>query len=174
MVIVTALYRILPNRPYGFAPQIAVALFSGILFRSNKKMAFLLPLCSMLLSDILYEVLFINGLSSIKGFYSGMWLNYLLFISVTFIGFAIKKPIGTGVLAATFASPLAFFAVSNFIVWITRGGFVRPLTFDGLMMCYGDGLPFLKGSILATVCFSAIFFGAYYLISKRNLSATIA
>lgn len=171
MVVITALYRILPNRPLGFAPQLAVALFSGFLFRSNKKYALLMPLLSMLLSDVLYELLFINGMSSIRGFYGGMWLNYLLFVSVSFIGFTIQKAASIRTLVATIASPLAFFLVSNFIVWASRGGFVRPLTMDGLILCYGDGLPFLRGSILATICFSAIFFGVYQLISQKNTVA---
>ena len=29
MIATSALYRVLPGRPYGFAPQIAIALFGG-------------------------------------------------------------------------------------------------------------------------------------------------
>jgi len=47
MVVITSVYRILPNRPMGFAPQIALALFGGAFFVSNKKLAFMLPLISM-------------------------------------------------------------------------------------------------------------------------------
>ena len=34
MVAMSALYRVLPGRPFGFAPQIAIALFGGSLFAS--------------------------------------------------------------------------------------------------------------------------------------------
>ena len=37
MVATSALYRIMPGRPMGFAPQIAIALFSGSLFASKKQ-----------------------------------------------------------------------------------------------------------------------------------------
>ena len=35
MIVTSALYRVLPGRPFGFAPQIAIALFSGSLFVKN-------------------------------------------------------------------------------------------------------------------------------------------
>ena len=44
MVATSALYRVMPGRPLGFAPQIAIALFSGSLFASKKQYSFLLPI----------------------------------------------------------------------------------------------------------------------------------
>jgi hypothetical protein len=76
MIVTTALYRVLPGRPFGFAPQIAIALFSGSLFVKNKHFAFLLPLVSMFLSDLMYQILYVNFLSPIQGFYDGQWQNY--------------------------------------------------------------------------------------------------
>ena len=90
MTIVAALYRIIPGRPYGFAPQLAMALFGGIAIK-DKKWAFLLPLLSMLISDAIYQLLYIQDLTPIKGFYSGQWINYLEITSVVLIGFLIKK-----------------------------------------------------------------------------------
>ena len=54
MIITSAFYRVLPGRPYGFAPQIAIALFGGSLFVRQKQFAFLLPIVSMFISDVLY------------------------------------------------------------------------------------------------------------------------
>ena len=70
LVIVASLYRVLPGRPFGFAPQWAMAIFAGAIIK-NKKYSFLLPLASMFVSDALYEVLYRSGASNIKGFYSG-------------------------------------------------------------------------------------------------------
>jgi len=47
MIATSALYRVMPGRPYGFAPQIAIALFGGSLFSKHKQYAFLLPILSM-------------------------------------------------------------------------------------------------------------------------------
>ena len=64
LLAIASLYRIMPGRVPGFAPQIAMALFSGSIVK-NKKFAFLLPLVSMLVSDIIYEILFRSGISAI-------------------------------------------------------------------------------------------------------------
>jgi ABC-type microcin C transport system permease subunit YejB len=57
LVLVAALYRLMPNRPLGFAPQIAMALFGGAMIK-DRKWAISLPLLSMLISDILFQVLY--------------------------------------------------------------------------------------------------------------------
>jgi hypothetical protein len=43
IVLASAVYRVSPLREYGFAPQWAIAIFSGFLFSNNKKWAFALP-----------------------------------------------------------------------------------------------------------------------------------
>ena len=166
LTTVCALYRIVPGRPWGFAPQIAMALFGGAVFIHNKKWAFVLPLLSMFLSDLLYEVLYNAGLSTLQGFYEGQWQNYLLFTLLTAVGFLIKKINVLNVLLASIAAPTVYFLLSNFTVWLGGGGLERPKTLEGLMMCYNDGLPFYQNSLYATVFFSAVLFGGYYLMQK--------
>src|SRR4051812_16300308 len=96
MIVLASLYRVIPGRPYGFAPQWALALFSGAIVK-DKKWAFVLPVLSMFISDLIYQGLFLGGLSPIQGFYQGQWINYLLFASVTVFGFFIKKATVTNV-----------------------------------------------------------------------------
>ena len=132
LIVVASLYRIMPGRPYGFAPQIAMAIFGGAIVR-DKKLAFILPLLSMLVSDGLYQLLYINGVGNI-------------------------------------------FIISNFLVWASASplaGLARPKTFSGLMMCYADGLPFYPWSVAATVVFSAVLFGSYYFIARREAEASL-
>lgn len=76
-IIAAALYRIIPGRPYGFAPQIAMALFAGAIVR-NKIAAFVIPVLSMLVSDALFELLHVAGISPMWGFYEGQVTNYVL------------------------------------------------------------------------------------------------
>lgn len=176
MVLVSALYRVLPNRPMGFAPQIAIGLFSGALFVKNKKWAFALPLLSMFISDLLYQYFYTAGLTSIQGFYDGQWINYLLFAGITCFGFLLGKMKIAQVIIAAFSAPTTYFLVSNFLVWVSNRGFGlnRPKTFSGLMLTYGDAIPFYQNSVLATVVFSAILFGTYYLaqnyFAKKQLA----
>lgn len=169
LVIIASLYRIMPERPMGFAPQIAMALFSGSII-SNKKYAFLMPLFSMLFSDIIYEVLFAFKLSSLQGFYNGQWVNYLLILSITVIGFAVNKNKWGHIFAGSVAGVLFFFLTSNFSVWAGGGlglnNLPYPKSSAGLAACMAAGLPFLKTSFIATFLFSGIFFGGYQAMSK--------
>jgi len=171
LVIIAALYRVIPSRPFGFAPQWAMAVFAGAVIK-DKKWAFIMPVLSMFISDLLYQVLYIGGISDMKGFYEGQWQNYLLFTLLVFVGLAIKKINILQITIASFAAPTLYFLVSNFLVWASSGttrGLDRPRTFNGLLLCYTDGIPFYKMSILATLIFSAILFGSYIL--ARNYQA---
>ncbi|NCI49917.1 hypothetical protein GWC95_08290 [Sediminibacterium roseum] len=177
MVLISALYRIMPNRPWGFAPQIAMALFSGALFVNDKKWAFALPLISLFISDCLYQVLYTYGLTPIQGFYDGQWIMYVLFGSMTVFGFLINKNKVGNVLLASLAAPTTYFLLSNFVVWASpkQGfGLNRPQTFEGLVLTYGDALPFFKFSVIATVVFSAVLFGTYYLVQQVNARKELA
>ena len=174
LIIIASLYRIMPGRPFGFAPQIAMAIFGGAVIK-DKRFAFLLPLLAMFVSDGFYQLLYINGVGIIPGFYEGQALNYLLFASLTVFGFLVKNFNIKNIAIASLAAPTAYFLISNFLVWASSSplaGFGRPKTFSGLMMCYADGLPFYLWSLAATVVFSSILFGAYYFMTRpASLSA---
>ena len=174
LIIIASLYRIMPGRPFGFAPQIAMAIFGGAVIK-DKKLAFLLPLLSMFISDALYELLYRNGIGKIPGFYEGQITNYILFGAMTVFGFFIKNFKLSRIILASLGAPTAFFILSNFFVWLSNSpdaGLQRPKTFNGLLMCFNDGLPFYPWSIAATLVFSAILFGGYYLFAKKSLLAS--
>ena len=172
LIIACALYRVWDSRPMGFAPQIAMALFAGSVSK-DKRFAFLFPILSLFISDLIYQLLYIQGLTTIKGFYSGQWQNYLLIASITIIGFFInKKKIGQ-IFIGSLAGAVYFFLISNFMVWIGGGWDINnqpyPRSFSGLMLCYSEALPFFKWSVLSTLIFNGIFFGSYYLLGKTAL-----
>jgi hypothetical protein len=172
MIATSALYRVLPGRPYGFAPQIAIALFSGSLFVKNKQYAFLLPLVSMFLSDLLYQILYVNQLSPIQGFYDGQWQNYLLIAATAVFGFGLQTNKLSKFVGNFIAAPTVYFLVSNFMVWASFGGYQRPLTFAGLMQAMVDGLPFYGYSVAGTLVFGAVLFGGYKLVQPKLVSAS--
>src|SRR3982751_4711965 len=117
LIIVAAVYRVFPNRPLGFAPQLAMALYAGATIK-DKKWAFAVPIFSMFISDLLYQLLYINGLSDIPGFYEGQLTNYILFLAVTCIGFLLKNVTVLSVLAYSLVAPTVFFLASNFLLWV--------------------------------------------------------
>ncbi|RNI40129.1 hypothetical protein EFY79_02200 [Hanamia caeni] len=175
LIIVASLYRIMPGRPYGFAPMIAMAIFGGAVIK-DKKFAFLFPLLAMFISDGLYQLLYINGVGNITGFYDGQLTNYILFGGLTVFGFFIKNFNVKKIAIASFVAPTVYFLISNFLVWASASplaGYARPKTFSGLLMCYSDGLPFYPWSVAATFIFSALFFGSYYFMITRQAKARV-
>src|SRR5690606_36735503 len=126
LIVTAALYRIIPGRPMGFAPQLAIALFGGAVLR-DKKWAFALPLFSLFISDALYEALYRSGVTSIAGFYEGQGINYLLLAGITFIGIGMRKVNVTNIAAGTIAAPVLFFLTSNLATWLGHGGYNLPM-----------------------------------------------
>jgi len=172
LILACALYRVWDTRPMGFAPQIAMALFAGSVIK-DKRFAFLFPILSLFISDLLYQFLYSQGLSTIKGFYSGQISNYILIASITIIGFFINKNKVGQIFAGSLAGAVYFFLVSNFTVWIGGGLDINnqpyPRSFNGLLLCYTEALPFFKWSVLSTLIFNGIFFGSFYLLGKSIL-----
>jgi len=167
MVAISALYRIMPGRPMGFAPQIAIALFSGSLFASKKQYSFLLPIASLLISDILYQVLFNYGYTSIQGFYAGQLENYILIAATTVFGFSLQGSKPSKYMVSFLSAPTAYFLVSNFLVWAQGGGYHHPKTLVGLSQTMVDGLPFYPYSLVSTMVFGAVLFGAFRMMVPK-------
>ena len=185
LIITASLYRIWDGRPEGFVPHIAMAIFGGAIVKDQKNyLGFILPLLLIFVSDVLYEVLWINELSAIPGFYEGQVINYILFAGLTLFGFLMKKINLKNVAGFSISGSVLFFIFSNFAVWATHSGLQRPMTFNGLMMCYGDAIAFyrdyglIKGfvgnSVLGDLFFSFILFGGYYLVRKYVLKPDLA
>lgn len=174
MIVIASLYRAIPGRPFGFAPQWALAIFGGAVIK-DKKWAFIMPVLSMFISDLLYQGLYMAGYTPIEGFYEGQWINYLLFASVTVFGFFIKRITVLNVFIMSLVAPTYFFIVSNFLTWAGVGEYVEyPRTWDGLVACYVAAWPFYRMSLLSTLVFSAVLFGSWYLIMRRQQKQALA
>jgi hypothetical protein len=161
LIVTAALYRIIPGRPFGFEPMIAMAIFGGAVI-ADKKWAFAIPLAAMLVSDALYEALTRAHVVNMPGFYKGQAMNYLLIGGITLFGIFMKRVTVVNVATAAIIAPLVYFVLSNTGTWAFHGGYQRPITFSGWMQAVADGLPFLKWSLLSSVAFSGVLFGAWY------------
>jgi hypothetical protein len=176
LIVITAAFRMIP---YDFragmlgAPQIAMALFAGSVVK-QKKWAFALPMLSMFLGDLVIQIGHWMNPGQFAGFYEGQFINYLVVASLTVIGFFVNSKnvlqIGAGALAA----PSVYFVLSNFAVWAGNGGYQRPKTFNGLMLCYQDALPFFKIDLVSCLVWSTVLFGSYFFITsgaKKTVTA---
>jgi hypothetical protein len=153
VIFIAALSRLFPHPP-NVAPIAAIALFGGAQL-ADRRLAFLIPLAAMLVSDIMI------------GFHPGMFVVYLGMICVTAIGFLLRKNRTVlKVAAATLASSLVFFAVTNFVL-LHNAHQLYPYTVDGMITSYVAALPFLRNTLLGDLFFAGLLFGGYALLQKR-------
>ncbi len=146
MVLFAAALRLVPHYP-NFTPIAAMALFGGAYF-SNKKLAFIVPLAAMFISDL------------IIGFHSTMWAVYLSFAIVVLIGFGLRRSKKiSSIFLAVVSSSVLFFVVTNFAVWMS--GTMYPMNAAGLGACYVAAIPFFSYSVLGDLFYAGVFFGLF-------------
>ncbi len=161
LVLLAAFSRLLPHPP-NFAPIGAMALF-GAAYLSKKYFAFIIPIASMWLSDlVLNNIVYGQYFDHFVWAYQGFYWTYGAFIVIGLIGFALLKKIKIqNILLASLLASISFFIISNFGVWTS--GTMYPKTFSGLITCYSAGLPFLKNTFMGDMVYSGILFGVFEL-----------
>lgn len=154
LVILGASARLLPH-PANFAPLAAIAIFGGLYL--PKKLAILVPLSAMLLSDVLI------------GFYSWkiMLVVYSSFALTGYISTKIRDSFSS-VLSVTLAGSILFYLTTNAAVWAF--GTMYSHNFAGLMQSYTMALPFFRNSLLGDLFYTGILVGTYQLITMAQTS----
>ena len=145
----------------GFTAVIAVSLFAGLTIQ-DKKLAFLFPLLTLFITDVLLQVLHAVNLFPYSGFYSWQIVNYVLFVLLTLIGIVFRNFKTAGIVAAAFIGPTVFFLLSNFVVWKFQAdimGYNKDIS--GLWQSYSFGLPFYRNSLISTFIFLPAFIALY-------------
>lgn len=157
-VLLAAVIRLIPHPP-NFAPITAMALF-GAATLTNKRVAFLMPLLALFVSDVCIEILHRIGLMASWGIYSGMWVTYLAFLLITVMGFLLRhRRSAPTIAAAIFAGSVVFFVVTNLGVWV--GSNLYPHTLEGLLTCYTAAFPFFPNTLLGDAVYSTVLFGGF-------------
>ena len=151
-IFALALFRLgqwIPN----VSPIAAMALFAGAQF-TDRKMAFIVPLSALLLSDLLL------------GLHSSMLFVYAAFAIIVALGRLIRhRQDFWSVLLATLGGSLLFFLLTNFGSWLSHDNYAADIS--GLMQSYIAGIPFYRNTLIGDLLFSALLFGGYQLISNR-------
>jgi len=161
-IFIAAASRLLPH-PFNFTAITAMALFGGATF-SDKRLAFVVPFASMLITDL------------IIGFHNTMWAVYLSFLIVTLIGFTLRKSDlkKSKIILASVISSTVFFLITNFAVWIDSGFYSRD--FIGLTECYFAAIPFYENSVfgsfalnsyLGDLFFNGLLFGSLFVAHSK-------
>lgn len=151
LIVVAAFSNILLTNIPNFSPIASVALFSGF-YLSNKKLALLIPIACMLISD--YFV----------GFHSLMWAVYLSFALTVVMGMKMKTSSSKNVIINSVISSLVFFFITNSAVWLIGDFYASNLS--GLGVCLSMGIPFLKYTLLSSLVFSSVLFGGFQILNN--------
>jgi hypothetical protein len=149
IIAVLAIYRVLPHPP-NFTPLMAAALFAGAHF-ADKRLAFLLPVLSMLLADL------------IIGLHATLPFVYIGMTRAVALGIMIRHLRGVRpVVLAALAGSLSFFILTNFGTWLVSPE-LYSRDWGGLTAAYIAAIPFYQNSLLADIVFTAILFGGWSL-----------
>lgn len=174
MIVLAAAYRLFQSSNVfsimsNVTPVGAIALFGGCYF-ADKWKAFLVPLLSLWISDILLNrILYFDHWSF---FYEDSGWIYGSFALIVIIGQLMKKVTFTNVIVAAIAAALVHWLVADFGMWIGGGRDITtglPFTKDlsGLVKCYGLALPFLKNMLIGNLVFSGLLFGAFEWMQRK-------
>lgn len=175
LVAITTLTKFFlgPNLNWsGFSPVIAIALFAGMII-PERKQSFILPLLALFISDVIIHVLYLNGVFPYAGFYEGQWVNYVLLLLTTGLGWWLKGRRTVNLLVAAVAAPTVYFLLSNFSVWLGGDGTYYSKDFSGLITSYTFALPFYKNALLATVIFLPAILLSYNMAMKGKTALTL-
>ena len=152
ITLILVLSRIIPHPP-NFTPILAGIIFLPFI---KKDLAFsiIAPLAAMLISDL------------IIGMHSLMLWTYapIIFLSCLTYYFNQDNILRIGTLAVI--SPMVFFLVSNFGVWISGSSYTEDMS--GLIDCYFNAIPFYASSAISCLLFTALFYFLRLALLKRN------
>lgn len=160
IVVAAALTRLAPHPP-NVTPIAAMALFGGACF-DNRKLAYLLPMVALLLSDLVLGMTRYGMVTVL----CSQPIVYACFLVTVALGRLIKDRRSVWqVGAATLGGSVLFFLVTNFAVW--ADGRLYPLTEPGLAACFTAAIPFFRNSLLGDSTFAAVLFGGFALLEDH-------
>lgn len=153
IILAAVISRFIPHPP-NFTPISAIALFGGAYY-SDKKLAFVIPLLVMFLSDLFL------------GMHSLIPFVYMSFAIIVFLGFQLRERKSTlKIAAAAVSGSIIFFILTNFAVWLI--GSFYPKNFEGLIACYVAAIPFFQNTLLGNIVYTTFLFGSFEIIKNIN------
>ena len=147
IIILAIIARFIPHMP-NFAPITALAIFSGANLGWKKAVG--ITLAARFVSDIFlgffsWPLMVAVYASHLVGVLLGMWIKQNDNCRWIKIG------------GSSLGASALFFLVTNFAFFY--GGYAHNIS--GILLAYANGLPFLRGTVLGDLGYSADLLGAY-------------
>ena len=159
LILFGVIVRLLPHAPNA-TPMTAIALVSSLYL--GKRCSIILPLATLLLSDVIIGLYDVKIMLSVYGSFALIgclsWINKryrsLVSIEVSAIG-----------------GSLLFFLITNGAVWLFSPWYEK--TVSGLLYSYELGLPFWRNMLLGDIVYTTILIGIFEIAyRKRNATPT--
>lgn len=162
VLLLAALSRVLPHPP-NVSPIAAMALLGGA-YLGQRRWALLLPLACMVCSDLVLELMFRAGWRPYTGFHDTLPYVYGSLLLTAWLGTSLQRRLSPlSIVATSMAASVIFFVITNLGVWWQW----MPHTYDSLVQCYVQAIPFFRNTALGDMAYTAAFFGVVQWVRSR-------
>lgn len=153
---------------HNFSPLAAVALCGAIYL--PRRVAYLLPLAALLVSDLLINASY--GVALVSG---EMLSRYLALVLVSGIGFSLRKRARAPlVLGGAVLGSVLFFLLTNTASWLTEPAYAKAAA--GWLQAMTTGVPgvrpttleFFRNTLLSDLLFTSVFISCMNLQPKHS------
>ncbi len=144
-----------------FTPVGAVALFGGAYF-TDKKKAYLVPLITLFLSDLLINYLYFHKFVWFYG--SAVWV-YISFAVMVFMGTRIRKINAANVAIASLAAVLVHWLLTDIDPWLYGNMYAKSSI--GYFQSLFAAIPFERSLLLGNFVYGFVLFGGFELAKSK-------
>lgn len=144
-----------------FTPVGVVALFGGAYF-TDKKKAYLVPLLTLFLSDLLINYLYFHKFVWFYG--SATWI-YISFTVMVYIGTLLPKINVANVVLASLASVLVHWLLTDINPWLYGNLYSKGLI--GYFESLYAAVPFERSLLLGNFVYGFVLFGGFELAKAK-------
>lgn len=165
LLFVLIISRLAPHAP-NFTAAISCLIFGAASIRSVKFFGFYVLtywISDLFINNLLYPKDAFSWFST--GFHWVLLIYAAVFMLNSMMSFSPSK--AKSVFAASVASSLLFFVLSNLAVWINSTTYSNDIS--GLATCFTMAIPFLNTELLGTLFYSSVLYAVCW-IFKPNLA----
>lgn len=148
--------RLNPEHIHNLVPLGAIALYAGA--RLSTRYAFAVPMIIMILTDLFIDLYLYPQYrrGPLDPSRLAVYGSYLAIVGLgrwTSRDAKFAVPVGMTLLGS-----MLFFFATNFAVWAS-GFSLQPMTFTGMIACFGDAVPFYRSTLAADLGGAVALFG---------------
>lgn len=160
LIAFMGLMRVIPH-PWNFAPAYGACLYLGATLKRSQ--AFAVIVLTMAVCDLVISYL---GWHPYEYSFLHMSSVYASYLVIAWGGQFLRKLNVSRVALGGVGAALSFFILTNFGMWLI--GSTYPKTMAGLVTCFVAALPFFGNTLVSSVLYAGVFFGAHAWLTAKG------